>query len=385
MAYLDWNNQYQTSIRLFIGGLNTTTTYSEVYMTCNGVRSPNMAKIGVVSSTSYEWFVTGLTCGTRYTVSWTLKSAGGSTSSDSASFSTGDCPISYPVGSVPYVSATASSSESGKVSVAWGSANNADYYGVEIKRNGSVVQSDGNVYGTSYSFYGLAEYTSYTIKVYGKRSGESNGSPNENTSVTTPDLTGPVFSSYSSDGNGRIYASWSAYDGGSGMRTSSTYYTEISNAGGGNYGQGSYSTNLYRTFTTNGSGGALINGSTYYVRVTAYDREGNSTTVTTNAVYKQARPDNWTWHSNKVKGQDFNITADEWNSFCKRINQFRIYRGHGNYVFTDAIKGQPAMATQLNQARTAINTMNTSVPSTASGDATASFVNGLQTALNAIT
>src|SRR5690606_21164075 len=101
------------------------------------------------------------------------------------------------------------------------------------------------------------------------------------------------------------------------------------------------------------------------------------------------RPSNWTWHSTKTKGQNINLTAAEWNSFCTRINQFRIYKNLANFNFTAVISGQPMMAAQVNQARTAIQQMvpPTTTPTAVSSgmDIMASFINGLSSSLNSIT
>lgn len=40
-----------------------------------------------------------------------------------------------------------------------------------------------------------------------------------------------------------------------------------------------------------------------------------------------ARPNNWAWTSIVVSGVAIKISAQEWNSFCDRINEFRVYKG----------------------------------------------------------
>ena len=48
------------------------------------------------------------------------------------------------------------------------------------------------------------------------------------------------------------------------------------------------------------------------------------------------RPDNWAW-SNIWSGAPLsNLTWTEWNGFCDRINQFRVYKGGTSYPFTRA-------------------------------------------------
>ncbi|MER2090929.1 MAG: hypothetical protein ABS920_14415, partial [Sporosarcina sp.] len=290
-----------------------------------------------------------------------------------------------PYASAPnYLSGSPDLYVSGRISLSWSQSYDTDYFRVIIPAAG---YESGNIYGTSATVSGLAEGTGYLVYVYAYNNlGQGGGATTIVTTTKFRDTTAPYFNSINASGDGNIYVSFSAADSGSGLRPTSTYYIEISNANGTTYGQGAYTTNRYRTFTTNGQGGALINGSTYRVRVTVYDNEGNSATTTTSAVYKQARPEGeWSWHSTKTSGQPYSLTAAEWNSFCTRINQFRIYKGHGNYTFTPAANGQPMRALQINEARTAINTM-TSIPNTVTAgyDTSASYINNLRTLLESI-
>src|SRR5690606_14686221 len=121
-------------------------------------------------------------------------------------------------------------------------------------------------------------YTQYYAKVYGQNSNSSmtvNGPANDYNYFRTADVTPPVISNLTGDGKGRIYASFNASDAHSGMRPTSTYYIEISNANGTVFGQGAYTTNKYRTFTTDAYGNDLVQDAYYTVRVTAYDASNN--------------------------------------------------------------------------------------------------------------
>lgn len=99
------------------------------------------------------------------------------------------------------------------------------------------------------------------------------------------------------------------------------------------------------------------------------------------------RPADWSWWSPVYSGGLIQISANEWNAFCARINEFRLYRGLSVYNFTQAGTGTLIYAYIANQARDAIWDMNYYVPDRVlSGDPIpASFFLGLQTALNAIT
>src|SRR5690606_13835050 len=162
-------------------------------------------------------------------------------------------------------------------------------------------------------------------------------------------------------------------------------YTTLFLSNGTVFGQGAYTTNRYRTFTTDAYGNDLVQDAYYTVRVTAYDVANNGTSSTVRLQYKVARPSNWTWHSSKTSGSVVNLTAAEWNSFVIRINQFRMYKSLSNYSFTTVSSGNPIRASQLNEARSAIASM-TSVPSSAvsGATATASFINALSNSLNAV-
>lgn len=100
------------------------------------------------------------------------------------------------------------------------------------------------------------------------------------------------------------------------------------------------------------------------------------------------RPWDWAWYSTIVSGGTIGLSALEWNDFCDRINEFRVYDGLSEYNFTTVSQGTTISASIVNQARTAISAISGhgTLPSAAvSGGAfTASFFNGLKDALNAV-
>ena len=99
-----------------------------------------------------------------------------------------------------------------------------------------------------------------------------------------------------------------------------------------------------------------------------------------------ARPSNFSWTYPKVSGQNFNITATEWNSFTNRINEFLTYKGLSTYSFTSVSSGMDFAAVIFNQGRNKISEMiSTSVPSVSSGNTLyASYFNQLVSDLNSI-
>lgn len=100
------------------------------------------------------------------------------------------------------------------------------------------------------------------------------------------------------------------------------------------------------------------------------------------------RPDDWYWDSTIASGYEINLTADEWNAFCDRINEFRVYDGLDEYDFTRVYSGDEISAAICNEAWYAINaiTGHGTMPSKAvSGGALyASFFTGLRDALNSV-
>lgn len=293
---------------------------------------------------------------------------------------------SAPPPSTPTGLTVSALNDSGQVRAYWNQASNASSYYVTARLNNEYGQQvwSTTTTSTAITITGLAEYKQYAITVSATNS--SGQSSNYTYAyVTTKDVSPPTISNLSGDGNGKMYMSFSGYDSGSGMRPTSTYYTEITNANGGIYGNGAYSTNAYRTFIVDGSGNTFVNNAYYTMRVTAFDASGNYRESTVRIQYKIARPVSWTWHTSKVKGQTIGLTASEWNSFCLRINQFRQYKNLSNYSFTNVTAGSPITAVIMNQAVSAIGAMVSTHGMVSKGSPiTASFFNTLSTSLNSI-
>lgn len=104
---------------------------------------------------------------------------------------------------------------------------------------------------------------------------------------------------------------------------------------------------------------------------------------------QRSRPEDWEWWYTVSSNADVNLYADEWTDFCFRINEFRIYKGMGQYDFDPVTSGVTDISAYIcNQAWTAINAISGhgTMPSMAvsDGDMYASFFTGLRDALNAI-
>ena len=114
-------------------------------------------------------------------------------------------------------------------------------------------------------------------------------------------------------------------------------------------------------------------------------------------IVTSSRPSNFYWTTPKNSGDPVtNLTDDEWNALCAKINDFREYKSYTDSSFTAAITGNTFYATQFNQARNAILPMNgTGLPVTRVGvsgvvnpsdadDVRASDLNALVSCLNDI-
>ena len=131
----------------------------------------------------------------------------------------------------------------------------------------------------------------------------------------------------------------------------------------------------------------LSTGNSYAVNVAVNDVQIGAQYFNT----APARPDNWAWTSAISSGSSIKISAQEWNSFCDRINEFRVYKGLPKYgLFVTVSKGTPISVAIVNHARWAISVIPGcgSVPSEPVAGKTvitASFFSQLRTALNAVT
>ncbi|QCR33114.1 hypothetical protein [Lysinibacillus sp. SGAir0095] len=272
----------------------------------------------------------------------------------------------------------------GYLVASWGSSSNATEYDVYLYSDGAFYASY-IAYSTSLTFSGLPIGKTYYYVVHGYNSAGSSSGRTSN-SVYAADTTAPVFSYVNGDGYGRMQVAYSAYDNGIGMRSFDTYYVEISNPNGTTYGNGMYTTALYRTFTSDAYGNEFVNGSYYYMRVTAYDAAGNARSSSVRIQYVQTRPQDWTWTYPKVSGQNLYFPASEWIGFCNRVNAFRQYKNLSNYTFATVYSGNPIFALQLNEAINAINAMVVNKLSTQSSgaDANADAINSMSSRLNSI-
>lgn len=116
-------------------------------------------------------------------------------------------------------------------------------------------------------------------------------------------------------------------------------------------------------------------------------------TVTTKASGSGDRPSDWGWATVIASGAPVPtragvlapVTAAEWNAFCDRINEFRVYKGLEPYSFAAVGSGTSMSRAILSQAAAAIASIPTAgTPPTVYNVTSASFWRGLADALNAV-
>lgn len=116
--------------------------------------------------------------------------------------------------------------------------------------------------------------------------------------------------------------------------------------------------------------------------------------------YTMARPSNWSWSYSIYSGgpmyqttkindttyYGYVMTANEWNNFLSRINQFRSYKGLSNYTgFSSIVSGSSCTAAVINQAVSAINAMGFSIAQMADKqDVPASVFINMRDSLNSL-
>lgn len=104
-----------------------------------------------------------------------------------------------------------------------------------------------------------------------------------------------------------------------------------------------------------------------------------------------ARPAYFYWDINKVSGQQFNVTASEWNRLIQNVKDVHVYKlgsyNSSSYPMTTVSRGQPFYAQRFNEVRFAIGSLNsTGLNNKYKGDTIyASELNILKDKLNAIT
>lgn len=157
------------------------------------------------------------------------------------------------------------------------------------------------------------------------------------------------------------------------------------------YRNGSYVT----TLTANGSGEVfytytgLAADTPYDLYCVVSDNAGRTvTSFTISPRTASNRPSDFFWNTSKISGNNFDITATEWNNLTSKIDAFRAYKGLGSFGFTSASSGATFEAYYYRQTASGISGMSppTSAPPLryTGDDILASDIDKLRTSLNSI-
>lgn len=113
-----------------------------------------------------------------------------------------------------------------------------------------------------------------------------------------------------------------------------------------------YSTSMMKMLT------GLEPGTAYLVNVgIVVNVDGVNVTEWGTALSFMTRPEDWEWWNTIEQGEPIAIEAEEWNAFCERINEFRVYQGFAEYDFTYVESGDPISADIVNEARSALESL----------------------------
>ena len=124
--------------------------------------------------------------------------------------------------------------------------------------------------------------------------------------------------------------------------------------------------------------------------LTPVDTEDVSTFSETFKTDPAPRPSNFSWDTEKVQGESFNVTASEWNRLIDKVKEFHEYV-HGEYNSTGypmeyVESGDIFYAERFNEVRYAIGSLySTGIQDKVSGDPiTAADLNKIVDSLNSI-
>jgi hypothetical protein len=346
LSNIRYTDKTQTSITVVVDQLTSgAATYNDINLYVNGTFKVAMQDLSGAGGTTGNYrtgtyTVSGLSANTTYSLEARIrKVAGGTVETVSINVTTDSPTIS--VGSVNNLSSS-SITKSG-FSISWSSALNATSYQILL---------NGNSYYTSntyYNFSGLSPSTTYSIQVRGY-TGSNNGNYTSVMYVTTsgdvviPQVTGLYSSNVLATG---FKVNWNLADG------ATSYQVEYKIQSSSSWSV-LYTANTYYNF-------AGFNPETYYdVRVKGYSGTNIGSYSSILSVRTQSTlPSPLAW-TDRSSGQNFNLTAKEWNDMTSKINAWRKYQNSSATTinFPVAFSGNDLTASMFNQAVNAITALN---------------------------
>ncbi|MNX90564.1 hypothetical protein D3C86_1226190 [compost metagenome] len=262
----------------------------------------------------------------------------------------------------------------GGLGLSWGYISQASYYELYYKPSSSSSWSSATVYSTSTTLtltYGVVydfKVRTYSSFGYSDFSYINSATVNPKTPSISGDYNGATVTIYTSGVTGTfdsIIVDRQNYSSGSVVDSKSVSIN-------GGYVQWAIPSDQIANY-----------------KFRAYSVSNGVTSNNYSSVLSFQRPQNFNWTGgDKVTGNNFTVTASDWNSLATRVNQFRTYKGLATKSFTTVSSGSSITAAIFNQVATAINDMNSTggvVPIVTKGDtATAYLFNRLKNCLNTI-
>jgi chitodextrinase len=231
------------------------------------------------TQTGRSYAVTGLACGTTYTLGVdAFDAAGNHSARTSGSFATAACPGDTQPPSGPTGLASTSTGQT-TIAVTWTAAtDDVGVTGYTLYRDGSQVATQS---GTSYTYTGLTCGTTYTLAVdaYDAAGNHSGKATSAFTTTACPDTqppTAPTGLAATSTTQTSVSVRWTASTDNVGVTGYTLYRNGVQS---GTQGSTSY------TYT------ALACGTTYTLAVDAYDAAGNHSTKASGSFTTSACPD----------------------------------------------------------------------------------------------
>ena len=236
------------------------------------------------------------------------------------------------------------SCSSNSLDIGWKEASNADYYEIKITNTKTGSPEYYTSYSNSYRIRGLTAGVKYRILVRGVNSDIEGDWSSEKFLYTQPET--PTMKVYeTANEHIKIQVNVSGY----------WSYVNIYCPDTGQTVRVQYndSSKLARFYNLKKSTTYTFYARTYIDGVSTASEQSYISATTSG----KPRPQNFWWWSEKTK-DCVKLDDREWNSFTSRINEFRSYKNLASISFYQVSEGITFKAAHYNQAKNAINDMN---------------------------